>query len=117
MIVLEVLPGLAKFHMDGILSFLPTPDLGNGITNSEEGSSRENAISIADHDSEETNEQGWEMWGEIHEKLDAALGDAQILDDVVKRSGYFLYALNHHGETFMALHGIGRPYASLLPLT
>ena len=104
LIVPDVLPGLARRHMDRILAFLPTPDPENGTAEGEEENSGEGGISEDavpnPTDFAEVDEQNWYVWAEIHEKLAAALGNAELLDRVLKLSGYILWSLNHHSGTF-----------------
>ncbi|KAL9068289.1 MAG: hypothetical protein Q9161_006315 [Pseudevernia consocians] len=82
LIVPEILPRLARFNMEGIHAFLPTPSLDNPIINREEDNDREGRTSDGtEHDtvdSAENDERGLGDEDEFREQLIEVLGDEYL---------------------------------------
>lgn len=118
----DILPRLARLHMDGIMALLPTPDLENGPNNSDEYNDGESRTS---DDTEHDTADGLELRGRLarirgrlweeHSEVDRALREVvedlyyeiiESMDDypeLANRSAQFRMG----ASVFMACHLMG----------
>ena len=108
-IVPQVLPGLARPHMERILAFLPAPDSEVPIANIEEDDRESRASHGTGHNANSTREfRVWEYrrFAEIHGQLGEVVGDTELSQSIESLADQIYVAMKTESRIFYTVESL-----------